>query len=165
MCDYIEFKLHERNFRYYSVDRIDIEKVNIVKSYWKPVGISNCHNYKHFGFTTADKKVIKMYLHRVIYYVYNQKWDIYDNSFDNRIDHKEHEDGIPLDNSIDNLRIVNAQQNTFNQNCKGFHFNKRSNKYQAQISVDGERKHLGYYDTAEEAKKAYLNAKLIYHNI
>ena len=164
MAEYIEFELYNRNFRYYSVYRIDIEKVNKKKSYWKPVGIFNCGNYKSFAFH-ADGKIIKMYLHRVIYYVYNQKWDIYDNSFDNRIDHKEHEDGIPLDNSIDNLRIVNAQQNTFNQNCKGFHFNKRSNKYQAQISVDGERKHLGYYDTAEEAKKAYLNAKLIYHNI
>ena len=88
MCDYIEFELHERKFRYYSVDRIDIEKVNKKKSYWKPVGIYNSgKNYKQFAFN-ADKKFIQMLLHRVIYYAHNQEWDIYDVSFDNKIDIK-----------------------------------------------------------------------------
>ena len=38
--DYIAFQLHERNFRYYSVDRIEYESRNI-KNNWKPIAIGN----------------------------------------------------------------------------------------------------------------------------
>ena len=164
MSSYIEFKLHNRNFRYYSVDRIDIEKIGKKKHYWKPVAIFNHGIYKQFTFG-IDKKQIQMLLHRVVYYAYNQKWDIYDVSKNNKIDHKEHENGIPLDNSIGNLRVVSQQQNNFNRNCKGYSFYKNLNKYRATIFVDGKQKNLGYYDTAEEARKVYLNAKQQYHNI
>jgi len=165
MEEFIEFKLHGRNFRYYSVDRIDSERKYKNKSYWKPVSIHNCgFYYKRFGFT-ADKKLISVLLHRVIYYAHNQEWNIYDNSFDNRIDHKIHEEGIPLDNSIGNLRVVNHQQNSFNRNCKGYSYNKRKNKYIARIIIDRKNIHLGIFDTEEEARKSYLDAKAKYHVI
>jgi len=103
--------------------------------------------------------------HRVVYKVCNPEWDITDCSRDNQVDHicgKK-----PLDNRIENLRILNSQQNKFNNLhfVKGYYYNKRANKYQAQLQVDGERKTIGYYDTPEQAREAYLKAKITYHQI
>lgn len=38
---------------------------------------------------------------------------------------------------------------------QGVHFNKRDNKFQANCSVNGRKKHLGYFDTPESASKEY----------
>lgn len=35
----------------------------------------------------------------------------------------------------------------------------KANRWQGQISINGKKKHLGYFDTAEEAHQAYLLAK------
>jgi len=103
--------------------------------------------------------------HRVVYKVCNPDWDITDNSKANEIDHIC--GAKPLDNRIENLRILNSQQNKFNNLhfVKGYYYNKRANKYQAQLQVDGERKTIGYYDTPEQAREAYLKAKITYHQI
>ena len=108
----------------------------------------------------------KMYrYHRVVYKVCNPDWDITDSSRENQIDHIC---GVkPLDNRIENLRILNHQQNQCNNlhYVKGYYFDKRRNKYKAQIRINGKKKHLGYYDTEEEARAAYLKAKPIHHII
>jgi hypothetical protein len=44
-------------------------------------------------------------------------------------------------------------------------WNKGEQKWKAHIGVNGVRKFLGYFLTAEEASKAYEAAKLIYHVI
>lgn len=78
----------------------------------------------------------------------------------------DHIDGNKQNNDLKNLRIVNVQQNAFNRiKAKGYCFHKRDNKYQANIKKDGKSIHLGYYDTEEEARQAYLDAKQIYHKI
>lgn len=41
----------------------------------------------------------------------------------------------------------------------GAAFHKASGKWQARIMLDGERKHLGYHDSEEEAHAAYLKAR------
>ena len=108
----------------------------------------------------------KTYLyHRVVYKVCNPEWDITDDSRDNEIDHIC---GVrPLDNRIENLRVLNRQQNQCNNLhwVKGYNFDKRRNKYKAQIKINGKIKHIGCYDTPEEAREAYLKAKKIHHNI
>ena len=164
MSSYVEFKLYERNFRYYSAERIDIEFVGKKKTYWRQIKFYNNGIYKQIGFS-VDGKEIKMKLHRVIYYAHNPKWDIYDASSNNLIDHRVHIDGVPLDNSITNLRVVNIQQNAFNTNAKGYCFDKQTNKYLTEIQINGKKKHLGRFDTAEQARNAYLEAKKIYHLI
>jgi len=107
-----------------------------------------------------------MYLyHRVVYKVCNPDWDITDISSDNQVDHIW--GARPLDNRIENLRILNHQQNQYNNLhwVKGYYFNKVANKYQAQIRINGKNKNLGQFKTPEEARAAYLEAKTIHHII
>jgi len=71
-----------------------------------------------------------------------------------------------LNNCEENLRIVNHQQNQFNQkNPKGYTWYKPLRKYKAQIMIDGKQKHLGYFDNPKKARKAYLKAKRKCHKI
>jgi len=109
----------------------------------------------------------KMYFyHRVVYKVCNPEWDITDNSRENEIDHIC---GVkPLDNRIENLRVTNHNKNMYNNlhlNHKGYSQSSSSNKYFTRIRVDGKQKHLGSYDTPEQAREAYLKAKLTYHQM
>jgi group I intron endonuclease len=41
---------------------------------------------------------------------------------------------------------------------RGYDFDKRTGKYKARIIINKKRKHLGYYNTPEEARTAYLKA-------
>ena len=108
-----------------------------------------CINKKAYGY------------HRVIYQLHNNDWDITDNSRDNYIDHIDRD---KLNNNINNLRVVSQHQNCFNRTGKGYYWNKRANKWQAQIT-NGEQKYLGLYNVEEDARNAYLDAKKKYHII
>jgi hypothetical protein len=69
------------------------------------------------------------------------------------------------DNKISNLRIVDAQQNSFNKTQKGYSWHKRNNKWQSSIRVNKKLIYIGSFDTEEEARNAYLEAKEKYHII
>lgn len=83
----------------------------------------------------------------------------------------DHEDGDGLNNAWYNLRKATHSQNAQNRVIRvnstsgylGVYYNVRSKKWQAEIGVDGYRLRLGYYNTSEEAHRAYLNAKAIVH--
>ena len=79
-----------------------------------------------------------------------------------RIDHINKDKS---DNRICNLRKITNQQNAFNTNAKGTYFDKKRNKYQSLISLNGKTIHLGRFDHEIDARKAYLEAKLKYHKI
>ena len=53
----------------------------------------------------------------------------------------------------------------FNTNAKGYEFDKRINRYASYITLNSKKIHLGYFDTEEEARNAYLKAKEKYHVI
>lgn len=91
--------------------------------------------------------------HRVVFYL----------AYDYLPDIVDHIDGDVTNNAIDNLRAANTQINNHNLVCSGFTKNKITGRYQAKIMVDGKRKYLGYYDTPEEAREAYLIAKAALH--
>ena len=75
----------------------------------------------------------------------------------------DHIDENKADNNVKNLRWATNQENGFNINkqsnnksgFKGVSLRKDINKYGACINIDGKNKSLGYYETAEEASKAY----------
>lgn len=101
--------------------------------------------------------------HRLAWiYVYGY-WPIVD------IDHIDH---IKTNNKISNLRDVSTSINMQNQNCAssisttgllGVCFHKATNKYQASITINKKRIHLGLFLSAEEAYSQYLIAKRKYH--
>lgn len=79
----------------------------------------------------------------------------------------DHIDGNKLNNSLENLRVVNQQQNCFNRsrlNAKGYTWNKQTKKWQAYISIENKLKHLGCFIEEQDARNAYLQAAS-YRNI
>lgn len=76
----------------------------------------------------------------------------------------DHEDGNPLNNSPDNLRLVTNRENQQNRHCHragklvGARFDKRVDKWQARVEINGKSYHLGYYNTELEAHQTYVRA-------
>jgi hypothetical protein len=105
----------------------------------------------------VDKKQYKVKSHRLAWYLHYGHLPI------NFIDHI---DGNPSNNKIDNLRDVTHQQNQWNHTkAKGYCWNKSANKFNAFIKINRKNKHLGLFNTEQEARNAYLKAKEIYHVI
>ncbi|CAB4154984.1 HNH nuclease [uncultured Caudovirales phage] len=85
----------------------------------------------------------------------------------------DHINGDPLDNHFKNLRLSNHKLNGQNQKAYrpknkstqllGASWHKGKNRFISAIKIDGVRKHLGYFSTAEEAHTTYVAAKRIYH--
>jgi len=110
---------------------------------------------------TVDGKQRHFFKHRLVKLAHNPTFDIFDVSPSNFIDH---ENNTRDDNSNDNLRVVTNQQNQFNRpNVKGYSWDKTNKKWKAEITLDGKRKNLGRFKKEEDARKAYLAAKAIYH--
>ena len=95
--------------------------------------------------------------HRVIWLWFYGKWP------DNQIDHL---DGVTRNNRINNLNDKTQNENLKNQkfrknNTSGFKgvcWDKRKNKWRAQIRADGKSKYLGLFSTSEQARAAYIEA-------
>ena len=82
----------------------------------------------------------------------------------------DHIDGNPINNRIENLRLASSSENAQNQRkpritnklqIQGVH--KVNNKFRAVLHMDYKKIHLGYFDTAEGAHQAYLDAKRKHH--
>ena len=100
--------------------------------------------------------------HRIIWFWMTGSWP------KDQIDHKN---GIRDDNRWNNLREATPYENQQNRISRkqsiskyiGVYYQKGTNKFQAKICINNKRIFLGYYDTAEEALKAYSEAKSQYH--
>lgn len=106
----------------------------------------------------TKEKQITVLLHRVIL---NAPDDM----------HVDHRNGDGLDCRKLNLRLATQQQNNLNARMhrdnatgfKGVRKHSLCSKYQASISIGGKRKHLGLFDTPEEAHAAYCAASAEIH--
>jgi len=77
----------------------------------------------------------------------------------------DHEDIDPLNNRISNLRIITkSQQNENKKSTKGYCWDNQRNKWKSRITVNKKQIDLGHFNTEEEARNAYLEAKKKYHN-
>lgn len=116
----------------------------------------------YVGITLGDK----IYLgHHLAWYYYYGTWPL-------RIDHW---DRVKSNNRIKNLREASAKQNGTNSGGwskdkrthklpKGVYLDKsKSRRPMAAIRINGKLKILGFYDTNEEASKAYKRASLKQH--
>jgi len=101
-----------------------------------------------------NKRTIHLLGHQFAWYsIYNEVVDCID-----------HINGVKDDNRIINLRSVTQQLNNFNRkSVKGYQYNGCS--FAARIVKDNKTICLGSYDTEDDAIKAYLEAKKIYHKI
>lgn len=95
---------------------------------------------------------------RLAFYYMTGRWP------DPEIDHK---DGNPLNDAWDNLREATSSQQKMNtkkrrdnsSGIKGVSWNKLSNKWRADIMLNGKSKFLGHFDDIHQAEKAYLAAQ------
>ena len=132
-----------------------------VERKWKKKGwtivenVSNSHGYNTIN---VDGKAWKR--HRLVVAAFNPEFEI--NNLEHVIDHI---DGNKLNNAFDNLRVVTQQANTFNTNNKGYYWHKDRCKWHTRIKINYKQKHLGYFETEEEARAAYLAAKEELHVI
>lgn len=103
----------------------------------------------------GSKKVTR---HRIIAYAY-LNLDI-----TNTITCIDHIDGNRINNHVDNLRIVSNQENQHNQTkAKGYCWKKSRNKWEAKIKLNNKTIYIGLFETEDNARHAYLEAKKIYH--
>ena len=164
--------LLQENYKHVNIWDTDLyinEDGNVYRANIKTKKIKLCSNnkpnndgYKIIGLTNNQGKTKLFQLNRLVYYAFNPSWNIFDSSKDNFIDHRN---GIKTDDRISNLRNVTNQHNTFNQNCKGYYYNKQRKKYEAQIHLNGKKIYLGLFENEQDAEKAYLDAKPKYHLI
>lgn len=83
----------------------------------------------------------------------------------------DHRDCNGLNNSKSNLRVANDSQQNCNQRIqkrsysgiKGVGWNKTRGKWQAYIGLGQKTRHLGFYNTKEEAAAARATAANILH--
>lgn len=82
----------------------------------------------------------------------------------------DHINGMRFDNRVENLRLVSRAENQQNRrtitkaNTTGFQgVHKKGRRFLAQITISNKNKHLGYFDTPEEAHEAYITAKRVLH--
>lgn len=108
------------------------------------------------GYVSMQIKRKRYKVHRLIWLYMTGDWP------KDQIDHINRN---PTDNRWCNLREVTCQQNQFNRNSKGYYLDKKTGKYDSMIFVNGKSLYLGRYETAQEAKKAYLEAKYKFHGI
>jgi hypothetical protein len=116
--------------------------------------ITNKRNDNYIQLKIKKDKIYFLLAHHYAWY-----W-VYGNVEFEMLDHINRDKS---DNRICNLRIVNNSLNSQNQDVKGYCWDKSRNKWVSRISIEGNNINLGRYDTEEEARQAYLSAKLKYH--
>jgi hypothetical protein len=108
-----------------------------------------------------DRRLYKA--HRLAWFYVNERWPI---------EHIDHVNGKTGDNRISNLREATNAQNLQNRHGAqansrsgliGVTWHKQNERWRAEIVVNGTKKHLGYFETPEQAHAAYLKAKAELH--
>jgi len=114
-----------------------------------------CRGY-HIIRTSKDGKVKKHYLHRLVANAFIEN--------PNNKKQVDHIDNNRINNNVNNLRFCSNTENCRNKGInktntsgiKGVTWDKRVNKWKAEIGIDGITIHLGCFDDIKEAKQARI---------
>ena len=130
----------------------ELWRCNKASRNWKKLELKpDNHGYSHVGWNGKGYRI-----HRLVYMLFHDT----EIPEDLQIDHI---DGNPMNNSPSNLRLVSHRENQQNQkkhregHLVGCYFHKPSQKWLARIKINGKNKHLGYFDTQEEAHEVYCD--------
>jgi hypothetical protein len=116
------------------------------------------------------KGYIRVSIHNISYRAHRIAFLYMNGSFPkNQVDHIN---GIKDDNRWCNLREATNQENQCNKpfsirnksGYKGVSWDKKSNKWRAQSSLNNTKKNLGMFDSKELAYKAYVDFSMNNHN-
>ena len=133
----------------------NIETGKVYNKWGKEITSIYNNEYLTVG-TSINQKTFSIKQHQFIYYLATGKV----------VELIDHINGIRTDNRIENLREVTQEGNNRNRkNVKGYSWNKKCEKWIANIHINNKNKHLGCFDDEEDARKAYLKAKELYHII
>jgi len=102
-----------------------------------------------------NNKLLKQ--HRIVYKAFNPEWNIYDSK--QLIDHKNR---VRDDNRIINLRIASNQQNSQNNNYKGYFWCNSSKRWISRVWL-GKKTYSKKSKTEEEAIKSTHELRTKYY--
>ena len=126
----------------------------------KPVSRITDDGYNYLGLR-LNKKLIQLLGHHFAW------WNHYGEIHEDNVLVIDHWDQDKTNNKISNLRLTTQTENLLNSSradkTKGYTFCKRTGKWKATISYKRKSILLGYFDTGEEARQAYLDALKIYY--
>ena len=128
----------------------DAEDFDLINTHTWCIAKFDNRDYAITGITTAKGNYKTLLSHRMLM---NEPIDML-------VDHIN-TDG--LDNRKSNLRIATDQVNQHNRKSNGYSWAKHAKKYKVRIKLNNKSIHVGYYNTEDEARAAYLEAKKKYH--
>lgn len=114
------------------------------------------------GYRTGFLKGRRVRAHRIAWAIYYGEYP------ENQVDHINR---VRSDNRICNLRASSGSENQWNtvtrssskSGLKGVRRNGSTGRWMARITVNGDRKYLGNFESAEAAHAAYCAAAQKYH--
>ena len=160
---------------------IKMEEYRPIKNYESTYAVSNMGNIKNIttGLILKPSFDCRGYLHVNLYCNKKQKnyriHRLVAKAFlgnNNNHPQVDHINNIKTDNRVENLRWVSNGENQRNRpkrnGCSseflGVSFDKKHNKYLAQITINYKTKNLGLFETEEEAHEAW-KSKVIEHGL
>ena len=139
-----QLELMKERYEVYGEGLVVKTKYNRSPEVGEPVGNVDSRGYLQVRVLGRDMRA-----HHIVWFLTHGHWP------EQPLDHI---DGNKLNNSPDNLREARSGQNqkayakTYGAvGYRGISFRKDLGQYTARACVDGERTHIGHYDTPEEA--------------
>lgn len=122
--------------------------------------LNRCYNLNSYKYYNYGKRGIKVC----------ERWHKFENFYEDFGKYKEEGKTIDRidpdgDYEPDNCRWATILEQNRNTRAKGYYWNETKQKWQATIGINYKNIHLGFFDTEEEARQAYIEAKWKYHGI